>query len=405
MSGKILLVDDDEFVLEVRSRDLNDEGYEVITATGGYGAIKIAQNETFDIVVCDVRMPDLDGIETLRRIKAMQSDVRTIVITGYTSEKTPVDALKLGVNDYLIKPFEYEEFIAAVNQNMEYLRLKRENEALKEQLISDLRGELRALEEAERKRLYQEMQDARNMQMRLLPKSAPDIPSLEVAGICLPATEVGGDFYDYVPMNGSKDCVGIALADVSGKGLKAAMTAVMTNGMLHTQVKLVGARSPRPYNASEVLSELNTTLYPRLEPLMNTAMCFCLIDMGQKTLQYANAGIPFALLRRGDDLMELELGGAPLGARRDFRYEQREIDLQTGDLLVLFTDGVTEAMNEDGAMYQETDRLKERVSQFDHCLSPQALIDAILADVRDFVGAAELGDDMTVVVAKICGEA
>jgi serine phosphatase RsbU (regulator of sigma subunit) len=395
MLGKVLLVDDDEFVLAVRSRDLIDEGYEVVTASGGYQALDIVQSETFDIVICDVRMPDLDGLETLRRIQAIQSEIRTIIITGYTSEETPVQALKLGVNDYLIKPFEYEEFIAAVNQNMEYLQLKRENEALKEQLISGLRDEIKARDEVERERLQTEMQDARNMQMRLLPKAVPDIPSLEVAGVCRPATEVGGDFYDYVPMNGSKDCVGIALADVSGKGLKAAMAAVMTNGMLHTQVKMSGC-------ASEVMSELNTTLYPRMEPFMNTAMCFCLIDGAQKTLQYANAGLPFVLLRRGDELMELELGGMPLGALCDFHYEQRELDLQMGDLLVLFTDGLTEAMNKDEMMYQETDRLKERVSQFDVRLRSKALVDAILADVQDFVGAAEPYDDMTLVVAKIC---
>jgi len=237
---------------------------------------------------------------------------------------------------------------------------------------------------------------------RDLTKAAPDVPSLEVAGVCLPATEVGGDFYDYVMMNGCSGRVlsrpvGIALADVSGKGLKAAMNAVMTNGMLHTQVKM-------SHCASEILSELNATLYPRMEPLMNTAMCFCLIDGTQKKLQYANAGIPYAMLRRGDDLKELELVGMPLGAVSDFPYEQRELDLQTADLLVLFTDGITEATNENGVMYQETGRLKKLVSQFEPSLGAKALMDAILADVQDFVGDAEPYDDMTLVVVKICNE-
>ncbi|MBI1925090.1 sigma-54-dependent Fis family transcriptional regulator [Candidatus Poribacteria bacterium] len=145
MKGKILLVDDDPTVLEVRSRDLIDEGYTVLTAATGQEAIRIAEREELDVVVCDVRLPDINGIDTLRRIKAQRPDIRTIIITGYASETTPVEAIKLGVNDYLLKPFEYEEFINAVNNNMEHLRLQRGNETLKAKLIEANRALQREL--------------------------------------------------------------------------------------------------------------------------------------------------------------------------------------------------------------------------------------------------------------------
>jgi len=140
MKGRILLVDDDRNVLEVRSRDLADEGYNVLTAATGQEAIQIAESEELYLVICDVRMPDINGIEILRQIKAQQREVRTIIITGYASETTPVEAVKLGVNDYLLKPFEYEEFINTVNNNIEYLRSQRENEALKAKLIEAKRA-------------------------------------------------------------------------------------------------------------------------------------------------------------------------------------------------------------------------------------------------------------------------
>jgi len=121
--------------LRKSSRDLTDEGYNVLTAETGQEALQIAESQELDLVICDVRMPDINGIEILRYIKAQQREVRTIIITGYASETTPVEAIKLGVNDYLLKPFEYEEFINAVNNNIEHLHLQRENEALKAKLI------------------------------------------------------------------------------------------------------------------------------------------------------------------------------------------------------------------------------------------------------------------------------
>ena len=143
--NRILLVDDEPTVREVRSRDLTDEGYDVLTAETGQRALDIAASEELDLVICDVRLPDINGIEILRRIKAGQREVRTIIITGYASETTPVDAIKLGVNDYLLKPFEYDEFINAVNNNIEHLRLQRENEALKAKLIEANRALQREL--------------------------------------------------------------------------------------------------------------------------------------------------------------------------------------------------------------------------------------------------------------------
>jgi len=251
------------------------------------------------------------------------------------------------------------------------------------------------LSQAERKRLRQELDDAREMQTGLLPETAPSVPGFEIHGFSQPAREVGGDFYDYLTLD--TELIGIALADVSDKGLRAAMNAVMTNGMLHEAAKSEQA-------AANLLSVLNAGLCSRLQRLTNVAFALFILDPQAKTLTYANAGQPLPIVKRKDDAWEAELiGGFPLGSIADFEYEEKTITLQPGDYVILYTDGISEAMNEAEEMYVE-ERLIESIRQADMNLSAEEIIKHILQDVMAFVGDAEQYDDMTLVVVRCLEE-
>ena len=126
--GSILLIDDDALVLQSLSLSLEDEDYAVTTACGGKEAIALCKEQRFEVVVCDIRMPQMNGIDTLRAIKQIQPEVRTIVITGYADDPSvPVEALRLGVDDYLLKPFDDELLFHSVARNLEHFRLQQEN--------------------------------------------------------------------------------------------------------------------------------------------------------------------------------------------------------------------------------------------------------------------------------------
>jgi len=270
-----------------------------------------------------------------------------------------------------------------------------------------LRDEVRQKEEAEVKRIVQELNDARDIQMGLLPQESPHIEGFELAGTCLPATEVGGDFYDYLPLE--DNLIGIALADVSGKGLRSAMNAVLANGMLYEVVKFnrsfqrVLSLAQQPTGeiskVSVILSRLNTDLYPRLYSSMFTALNLGILNSQTKQIRYTNAGQPYPIIKRGEKVEEIELGGLPLGRKKTVTYGEVTIDLQPGNYFIFFTDGLAEATNTAEEMYGYN-RLKETVRCAATDLSAEDMMHHILQDVRTFVGEMEQYDDITIVVLR-----
>ena len=244
---------------------------------------------------------------------------------------------------------------------------------------------------AEKQRLQRELDDARRMQSRLLPESAPSAQGFDIAGFSRPAREVGGDFFDYFSLADGK--VGIALADVSGKGLNGAMNAVLANGMLHEVAK-------NESSCSKILSTLNADLYPRMEDYMFTTLELAILDRDAKTLEWANAGQHYPVIKSGGRVSKFEKdGGLPLGMMPDASYSDYQLELQAGDIAIFYSDGIVEAENEAEEMYG-AERLEQIVTHIDSRTNAEEIIESILQDVADFVGDAEQYDDMTVVVVK-----
>ena len=241
-----------------------------------------------------------------------------------------------------------------------------------------------------------ELADAREMQMGLIPQTAPEVPGFEIAGVCNAARTVSGDFFDYVPLgNGA---LAVVLADVTGKGMKGAMNAVLSSGVLHSVAQL-------KVSPSQMLQALNNNLYPRFQRYTNCAMAILTIDPNDKMLKYANAGIPYPIIKRGEgDVEELSIDGTPLGAFQSSEYQETPpIELKSGDSIVLFSDGITEApqRNNPDRFYMEIDRLVHLIKGLDATVNAEGVIDAIISDVRDFSGEAQQNDDMTIVVIKV----
>ncbi len=240
-----------------------------------------------------------------------------------------------------------------------------------------------------------ELADAKEMQLGLIPQTAPEVPGFEIAGVCLSARTVSGDFFDYVPLgNGA---LAVVLADVTGKGMKGAMNAILSSGALHSVAKL--EMSP-----SEMLWALNQNLYPRFQQYTNCAMAILTIYPKGKSLKYANAGIPYPIIKHGEnDTEELLIDGMPLGAFKSSEYDETPpIELKSGNLVILFSDGITEASQHDNSdqLYMETDRLTHLIKGLDKTMTAEAVAEAIINDVRDFSGNAQQNDDMTIVVIK-----
>lgn len=295
------------------------------------------------------------------------------------------------------EPGTYIFEVQAIDRDLNYS----EPASVKLEVISDprnhriiqLEAHIREQELAEMERVHQELVDARQIQQSLLPERSPVIEGFDIAGVSKPAREVSGDFYNYLSLG---DSVGIVLADVTGKSVKAAMVAALANGTLNA-----GIRDQR--NAwsfpSIILEQLNRDLHPHLISGMFVAMSLGIIQPDRKRLIFSNAGMPYPIFRHGNKAWELEVNGMPLGLIDNVEYDDMVIDLEVNDLITFCSDGVIEAMNKADEMYQ-TERLLGLVKQADTDISAQGMVDLIVNDVAEFSGDVELSDDMTIVVIR-----
>lgn len=248
--------------------------------------------------------------------------------------------------------------------------------------------------EKERQRLEEELSIAWHIQNSLLPVGVPDIPGLDCAGFCYPASKVGGDFYNYFAFPQNE--LGVAVGDVAGKGIQAALMMALSVGLLTTKVQ-------KDLSPSKLLATLNADLQPHVRRnWMNTALTYATLHPsvtfpGAWHLQMANAGLVPPLVRRQNrDIEWCEVGGLPLGISEKSVYPEKDMLLYPGDMLILCSDGVTEAMNAEQGMYGN-ERFAQRVASLTEKGAQQALT-ALLEDVRSFAGDNDTGDDVTMVV-------
>jgi len=245
-------------------------------------------------------------------------------------------------------------------------------------------------------RLKAEMKTAHDAQMSIMPQSDPIVPGLDVSGVCVPSCEVGGDFFDYIWMNDDKTIFGIAIGDVSGKAMKSAMTAVMTSGMIYME-------ADESNSVKEIMERVNRPLYLKTQRKIFTALCLAAFDLEKHTITFTNAGLYPPLLKSGNQLSRLEGKGRklPLGIRINTQYSEQTYPLKPGDVIIFFTDGVTESKNPSGDFYG-LGRLKEFLAKTDFDpLTAEQIKTGILSDIKNFSHDTAPYDDMTVIVVKI----
>ncbi len=303
------------------------------------------------------------------------------------------------------KPGTYTFQVQAIDRDLNYsepasLQLEVVPDPRNEQIVrleSDLEKRNRELEQANAEleqaiRLAeQELQDAQNMQMSLLPQSPPALEGFDIAGSCKPAREVGGDFFDYLSLPGGR--TGIALADISGKGLKAAMNAILVDGMLREIAK-------NRTSCGEILSTLNADLCPLMEKQMFAALELAIIDRETSILRWSNAAQPYPMIRQGEQVSELKgSGGLPLGMMQNMTYPDWELPLCAGDIVIFYSDGIIEGENEAEEMYG-AERLEQVIARMNPAINAVEIIETISRDFADFVGDTEQYDDVTIVVVK-----
>jgi sigma-B regulation protein RsbU (phosphoserine phosphatase) len=250
---------------------------------------------------------------------------------------------------------------------------------------------------AEKKRLEEELRIARQIQMSLLPRGPLDFAGLGVTALCVPAREVGGDYYDFFPLGPRR--IGVLIADVSGKGTSAALYMAELKGVVLTLSQIY--QSPR-----QLLIEVNRIISDNLDTRSFITMTYAVLDLDAMTMTFARAGHTPLVVLTGGTARSLVPNGLVVGlripgAQQKFTelLEERRLDLRRGDVIALYTDGITEAMNASSDLFGDA-RLSRLIAEHGH-LDAADLRERILREIEAFVGHADQHDDMTMILIKV----
>lgn len=339
LTGTILIVDDEPVVRESMAVYLSDSGYDVLTASDGREGLRLFRETQPLLVICDLRMPSLDGLDVLKTVTSESPETPVIVVSGQGSMTDVVTALRLGACDYLFKPLvELEVLEHAVRRALERGQLLRQNRVYREQLEqanAELEHSLDLLEE--------DQEAGRRIQLRMLPPTPYVVEHYGFSHRIFPSLYLSGDFVDYFRLGDGR--IGFYLADVSGHGASSAFITVflktLTNRIQrhYEKRKAVNTLSP-----ARILASINQELLGM--GLGKHLTMFCgVIDLAENRLTYCvGAHFPPPLLVNGDEVRPLEGTGLPVGLFQDASYEDIVLELSPSWTLVAMSDGVLEIM-------------------------------------------------------------
>ncbi len=386
MAIKILSVDD-ELDLEVLlsqyfRRKIRKGEYEFSFAHNGLEALQmLLEKKDFDIILSDINMPEMDGLTLLTKINEMRNPaLKCIMVSAYGDMDNIRSAMNNGAFDFATKPIDLDDLSLTIEKAIEQINFVKASQHEHSQL------EL----------IQNDLQVAGEIQQAILPRIFPPFPDVEnnvdIFASMRPAKDVGGDFYDFFRID--EDRFGFVVADVSGKGVPAALFMAVSRTLIRA-TGLQGVKS------SECIGYANKLLCNESIDCMFVTVFYGIYNLRTGEIDYTNAGHnpPYILHHDNKvEVMPIVNKNVVIGIMDNFKYESASMILEVGDTLILYTDGVTEAFNEEKQQFTEAN-LEKTLNSVPGAGS-QEIIEAIMEDVKDFTGNEPQSDDITVLTIK-----
>lgn len=385
MELKILSVDDEldlELLLtQYFRRKIRKGEYKFFFAHNGVEALQtLLANPDIDIILSDINMPEMDGLTLLKKIKDRNNPaMKVIMVSAYGEMSNIREAMNNGAFDFATKPIDLDDLQRTIDKAQAEIEFVKQTQKEHGQLV-DIKADLSL---------------AAEVQVAILPRKFPPFADItddvDIHATMKPAKEIGGDFYDFFRID--DDHVGFAMADVSGKGVPAALFMTMS----HTLLRFTGNRQLNPV---KTVVDTNDMLARESFDSMFVTLFYGVYNVRTGVIKFVNAGHnpPYILKANGEVKMLPFSKNISMGVIEDFPYQAEELTLERGDMLVTFTDGVTEATNEAMQLYGE-ERLEALLTAHKGDGAEQVTA-AINADVSQFAGNAEQSDDITILTIK-----
>jgi sigma-B regulation protein RsbU (phosphoserine phosphatase) len=367
---RVLVCDDQPDVLHALQLLLKGEGYEAVTVDSPRALLRAARSGDFDLILADLNYTrdttsGEEGLDLLAGLESQGNTAPVIVMTAWGSIDLAVEAMRRGARDFVQKPWDNQRVLAAIRKQADSESGRRS-----------------------------ELEIAAKVQQELFPRAGRQMRTIDYAGHCVAARGVGGDYYDFLDLgpNTSEDSLGFVLADVSGKGISAALLMANLQACFRTQAAS-GIRQP-----ADLLRAIHSHFYASTSPDRFATLFFGAYDDRTRRMRFVNCGhCPPLLLRAGGEVQLLESTATVLGAFEAWHCGEDEVTLARGDTLLLYSDGVTEAANAAGEEFGE-DRLARTLRETS-AGTPEQVTREVVRAVSAFSEAA-LADDLTVVAIR-----
>ena len=396
---KVLIAEDEAISRRLLQRYLEQWGHEVVVAHDGAQAWDLFQAHEFPIVISDWMMPEMDGVELVRRIRASEPTgyVYIILLTARAQKEDIVEGMEAGADDFVTKPFDRDELRVRLRAGQRIIELE-------SALLASLTEVKQAQEELAQVREQEGEWGARIQQTLLLGQPPRSLAGLRVASLSIPSQQIDGDFYDFFPPN--EQCLDVLVGDVMGKGVPAAlMGAAIKSHFMRALSHLISASDPRalpePEQVVTVVHGEVTAEFIGLERF--ATLCYARFDLHRQRIVFVDCGHTKTIhYREHTGTCEmLEGDSMPLGFSEQETYKQVSTPFATGDVFFFYSDGVTEAQNEAGELFG-MDRLVEVIQTHSH-LAPEALIESVCDAVAAHSNRETVADDLTCVAVKVEG--
>ncbi len=380
----ILSVDDEpdmqELLKQKFRRKIKNGEYEFYFANNGQEALQqLIEHPDIDFVLCDINMPVMDGLTFLGKANEIRNSLlKTIMVTAYGDIDNIRKAMNNGAFDFLNKPINFDDLEITMQKTLDQIHKEKSAQQSQEMLFS----------------IQKDLEVAKNIQLSLVPSVFPPFPDrneIEIYATINAAKMVGGDFYDYFFID--KDHLGFVIGDVSGKGISGAIFMAMTRTIIRTI-------SQKGLSAAQCMEDSNNLVCHESIDSMFVTVFYGILNVKTGEVEYSNAGhCPPYILKNDGTLKRIPTtGDIVLGIMDEMPYKSGKIQLEKGEEIFVFTDGVPEAMNVKDELYSEK-RLEELLLTL-HSKPIEEINNSVVKSVKDFAGKAEQSDDITTLTVK-----
>ena len=383
LNVKIMVVDDEvdlePLIRQKFRRQIRDGIYDFVFAHQGLEALaKLIEQPEIRLILSDINMPEMDGLTLLTRLKELKNPMlKTVIVSAYGDMDNIRTAMNRGAFDFLTKPISFDDLEITINKTLDEISMLWQSIQEHDQLIS----------------IQQDLQTAREIQQAILPKKFPPFPDrteFSIYASMIAAKEVGGDFFDFFMIDNER--LGFVIGDVSGKGVTAAIFMAVSR-------TLIRATGIKGISAEECMNYVNRLLCSESVSCMFVTVFYGILNTMTGMVEYVNAGHNPPYILSGNSVSKVEMtGGTILGCLEDFTYSSKKVQLAPGDLLFLYTDGVTEAFNTHEELYGE-ERL-ENYLQNNLSYPIEEVVKKSFRDVNEFSSGMPQSDDITILAIR-----